>query len=456
MGKSLARNLARRGFRLALFNRFVAGEEEQVAEKFIAAFTVFKTAKGFEDIQAFVNALERPRKIMLMVKAGSAIDELIAQLLPFLEPGDLIIDGGNAHYLDTERRTKDLSSHKIHFVGTGVSGGEEGALKGPAIMPGGSREGYQQCARFLEAIAAKDNKGQACCGYIGGGGAGHFVKMVHNGIEYAEMQLLAELYLILRNGARMDPGQIADFIEEWLRTDNGNYLLEITVDILRRKEGEQWLIDLILDKAGNKGTGSWTTIAAAELGVPIPSITAALFARYISAFKAEREKAARHFHYRPVKPFDHTTLQELPAAYHVARIVNHHQGFHLLSAASEAYGWSLNLSEVARIWTNGCIIRSRLMTTLVNITKRKDRLLQDTILATIAEDGLGDLAKVVSEASVRRLPIPCFAASYNYLLNYSQAQSSANMIQAQRDYFGAHTYQRTDDETGRFYHTEWC
>jgi len=453
MGKSLSRNLAGKGVALSLYNRYVKEVEEKVAINFIEKYPELNSAKGFEDLSAFVSSMAAPRKIFLMVPAGKAIDEMIDNLIPLLDAGDVIIDGGNAHYKETERRLQKLKSANIHYIGTGVSGGEEGALKGPSIMPGGSPEAYDLIKDYLERIAAKDVLGSDCCAFIGKGGAGHFVKMVHNGIEYAEMQLIAECYSLLRWGNGLEPNEIASIFEKWNKGDLQSYLLEITIQILRKKENENWMIDLILDKAGNKGTGSWTTIAACELGVPVPTISAALFARYISAFKNEREHSEQlyqtNYQTKQISP------KSLEGAYRLARIVNHHQGIHLIEAASQQYDWKVNLSELARIWTNGCIIRSTLMQELVDVLKSQNRILQDKGLMTVVKNNESALVEMVQMAATNRISIPCHSASLNYLQSYVHAQSSANMIQAQRDFFGAHTYERVDDATGKKYHTEW-
>lgn len=452
MGKSLSRNLAQKGFHLSVFNRHVSGTEEKVAEHFIAEHKDLSTAKAFDDLKEFVTSLESPRKVFLMVQAGAVTDYVIDELSELLNEDDIIIDGGNAHYKDTERRINALAKSKIGFIGAGVSGGEEGALNGPSIMPGGDIEIYAQVSSYLETIAAKDIHGNACCAHIGSGGSGHFVKMVHNGIEYAEMQLIAECYQFLRFGKGLNPSEIADIFEIWLEGDLESYLLEITVTILRKKEGREWLIDLILDQAGNKGTGSWTTVAAAELGVPATMISSALFARYLSAFKEERLIGNYKFGARP------TVLSEFPieylgVAYQLARVVNHHQGIHLLSTASQEYGWRLKLWEVARVWTNGCIIRSELMSHLVLILQHTDRLLFDERTQQSAVSAKPILEHLVTDSIKTGLSSPCFSSALDFLNGYSNSQSTANIIQAQRDFFGAHTYKRIDDD--ETHHTQW-
>ncbi|MEZ4955090.1 MAG: decarboxylating NADP(+)-dependent phosphogluconate dehydrogenase [Saprospiraceae bacterium] len=455
MGKSLARNMASKGIQLSLYNRFEKGVEEQVAQRFIADFPELSSAKGFEDLADFVQSLERPRKMLLMVKAGAVIDSILEKILPNLSEGDIIIDGGNSHYHDTEKRIKYLAEKNIHFIGCGVSGGEEGALKGPSIMPGGSKEAYQFIAPYLEKIAAKDKYDTPCCTFIGTGGSGHFVKMVHNGIEYAEMQLLAELYFILRHGKNKTPNEIADIFSSWQGTHLDGYLLEITVHILRKKENGDWLIDKILDQAGNKGTGSWTTIAAAELGVPITMITAALFARYISAFKKERVQADQLFQLNHFNKNIDLNIEQLKNAYYLARITNHHQGIHLISTAAETYKWDLHFPEIARIWTNGCIIRSVLMEELMTILQKTDRLIIHPYFIDFIKKHREDLSTTVGQSVAAGLDIPCFSAAINFINGYTNALSSANIIQAQRDYFGAHTYKRNDDPLLKSVHTDW-
>lgn len=453
MGKSLSRNFANHGVNLSLYNRHVKGKEENVAIDFIQSFPELSSAAGYEDIREFVASLEVPRKIFMMISAGNAVDSTIDSLIPLLDKGDLIIDGGNSHYKLTQSRNDKLHNHGIYFIGTGVSGGEEGALKGPSIMPGGEPEAYQLIQKELESIAAKDKDGQPCCGHIGKGGAGHFVKMVHNGIEYAEMQLIAEVYGILKNGSSLSNQAISDIFESWLDTDVSSYLLEITVQILRKKEGDQDLIDIILDKAGNKGTGSWTTIAACELGVPSPTLTAALFARYQSAFKSERAKAESIYHLGSSN--EQVDQESLFNAYKIARIINHHQGIHLILAASEMHHWEINIAEVARIWTNGCIIRSHFMEDLKLLLKEEVVVLQHPKVVKEIKSNLKDLRNVIGKISAAGISIPCLQASLSYIETYTKEQSTANIIQGQRDYFGAHRYQRKDDASGETYHTEW-
>lgn len=451
MGKSLARNLARNGFKIALFNRHLAGVEEGVAKNFKDDFSDLKEAAAFDEIAAFVNALETPRKIMLMVNAGPIVDHVIEDLLPFLSKGDILIDGGNSNYKDSKRRLDYLSSRQIQFIGAGVSGGEEGALTGPSIMPGGSKEAYASIQPYLEAIAAKGEDGKPCCSYIGEEGSGHFMKMVHNGIEYVEMELLAEMYAILTTLGK-NPAEIANIFESWKSVSN-SYLLEITIDILRKKEGNTPLVEKILDVAANKGTGNWTTIATAELGVPSTLIANALFARFTSSFKTQRQKVAAIFKHSPeVQTIE---VADLLKAYHFARIINHYQGFQLISEAAKTYQWNIVLSELARVWTNGCIIKSDLMKKLVPLLKESNDLLDAPslqnellLLKPIAN-------KVVAQCILSEIPTSSLSESVNFLNQLKTDRSAANIIQAQRDYFGAHTYKRIHDPLQKNHHTIW-
>lgn len=452
MGKSLSRNLANKGFKISLFNRHVAGSEENVAINFKNDFEELASAQPFDNLELFVNSLQTPRKIMLMVNAGKTTDYVIEDLLPFLSEGDILIDGGNSNYHETKRRFDDLKSKNIHFVGAGVSGGEEGALTGPSIMPGGNKDHYKEVQPFLEAISAKDRNNLPCCTHIGTEGSGHFVKMVHNGIEYVEMQLLAEVFTILQAKGN-NPDQIAAVLESWKPTTN-SYLLEITIDILRKKEGDDWLVNKIMDKAGNKGTGNWTTITTAELGVPSTMIASALFARYTSFYKDDRTAAAEK-----LSSESSTTLSlendAILQAYQFARIINHYQGFKLINEASISYKWDLNLSELARIWTNGCIIKSDLMVELVTVFKTTNNILTDDAIIQQLKDLKPSVKKVVSDCILHEIAIPNLSESISFLNSFAVANSSANLIQAQRDYFGAHTYQRKEDPSGQFYHTNW-
>ncbi len=451
MGKSLARNLAAKGIKLSLFNQFSKGKEEKVAERTIAEFSEFSKAKGFEDIREFITSLATPRKIFLMVPAGQTVDKVIGTMVPYLSPGDILMDGGNSHFKDTERRIIELWNHQIHFVGIGVSGGEKGALRGPAIMPGGHRDAYNQIEHILQAIAAKDKQGRPCSGYIGSGGAGHFVKMIHNGIEYAEMQLISEVYWLLKKGSGKSNEYIATLFEEWYGGELSSYLLEITIKILRHKTEGQYTLDKIVDIGGNKGTGGWSLTAAAEVGVPATLIGDALFARYISSYKQERTLFGKNkFAENVLVEMDTNQLKD---AYTLARWINHHQGFEVINAASLQNNWALNLSETARIWTNGCIIRSSIMETICELFKTEHNILLHRRIEV--QTHLPSLIKTVTSGLANGLALPCLSSALNFILGYATTNSPMNLIQAQRDFFGAHTYRTTDDPYGQSYHTDW-
>lgn len=452
MGKSLARNFSRKGVSLSLYNRFVKGSEEQIAEKCIQEYPELQSALGFEDLKLFAESLEQPRKIFLMIKAGQETDVFIDQLLPYLSDGDVLIDGGNSYYGDTKKRMEFLKLKGIHFVGTGVSGGELGALNGPSIMPSGSVEAYALVEKYLTGIAAKDKNGEPCCTYIGKDGSGHFVKMIHNGIEYAEMQLIAEVYAYLRYAVKLDPPQIASVFSAWNSGALNSYLLGITAALLIKKEGEDWLIDLILDKAGNKGTGNWATIAASELGQPATLITSALFARYVSTI---RENIFVHKEPAAVYDFNTAALGEIKDAYTLARIVNHQQGFMLIHEASQKYAWDLNFSEIARIWTNGCIIRSTFMEDLIPVLKTDSNIFLHSEILKQLKNLKPALKAFTIGALQYDLSVPSHLAAVDYLNVLAGQYATANIIQAQRDYFGAHTYQKIGDASGNYYHTEW-
>ncbi len=455
MGKSLALNLASKAYKVSVYNRHVEKREVDVAKKFVIENPEL-TFLGFDDLKAFVESLKRPRNILLMVNAGKVVDFVIDDLFPFLEEGDLIIDGGNSHYKDTIRRERELREKGILFMGAGISGGEDGARKGPSIMPGGPESSYERVGPILERIAARDKNGNPCCTYVGPDGAGHFVKMVHNGIEYGEMQLLAETYHLLRFHSGVNPEEIAALFENWNR-ELQSYLLEIFIDILRKKENGDLLLDKILDAAKQKGTGGWSTNAALKLGVPLDTISAAVMARNISGMKEERIAAARKYTFQsPEKGKTELPRNVIFEAFKATAIINHAIGFDLLTAASKEYNWNLNFSEIARIWTNGCIIRSQLMEDLVEkFRDHQGHLLMNEEIVREIKSIREALSAVVGSVLKAGFPMPVMSAAANYLLSFTAEQSSANMIQAQRDYFGAHMYERTDKPRGEFFHTEW-
>jgi 6-phosphogluconate dehydrogenase len=454
MGLSLTRNFARRGYSVSLYNRHVAGTEEKVAEKAVAQYPELQEAQAFESLPDFVASLARPRKILLMVNAGAAVDQVYESLIPLLSPGDIVMDGGNSHYEDTQRRQQLAAGHGLHFLGIGVSGGESGALNGPAIMCGGDAQAYAQVASGLETIAAKDAGEQACAALIGPGGAGHFVKMAHNGIEYAEMQLLAEVYSALRWDLQYTPDQIADLLTEWAGEGLQSYLLDITIAIMRYREGADWLLDKISDKAAHKGTGSWASIAASELGAPLTMMTEALFARFVAALRDNRIALAAAY----TAPKNRVVLDklDLKQAYQLARLINHHQGFQFIQLASEWHQWQVNLSELARIWTNGCIIRSELMQQAQVYLLESPDLLQHPGVRNTVTEFWPALQRTVSALSFSSRSYPCLMAALAALNSSTTANSAAHLIQAQRDYFGAHLYERLDDPSGKKYHTQWA
>jgi 6-phosphogluconate dehydrogenase len=452
MGKSLCLNLSNNKFKISMFNRHVDGVEVDVAKNFKAQYSELSLAQAFDDISGFVNSLQRPRRIMLMVNAGKTIDYVIEDLIPYLSENDILIDGGNSNYKKTKERLKYLKTKGIHFIGAGVSGGEEGALKGPSIMPSGDKDAYEFVKPYLESISAKDNNNLPCCTYIGSEGSGHFIKMVHNGIEYVEMQLLAEIVTLLE-ACGNNLNEVADILNEWEITAN-SYLLEITIKILRKKEGEDWLVKKILDKAGNKGTGNWATISSAELGVPSTLIASALFSRYTSFYKEERIQLNKNFESNADSELNLTT-NEILYAYQFARIINHYQGFKLMAEASKKYSWDLNLNEIARIWTSGCIIKSTLMQDLVNVFKNTSNILTDkTIINTLLELK-PSIKKVASQSILSDFSTPAICEAIQFFNGITTKYASANIIQAQRDYFGAHTYQRLDDVSEKNHHTNW-
>jgi 6-phosphogluconate dehydrogenase len=460
MGSSLALNLAGKGVPVAMYNRHVAGKEEGVARKVIEANSDIGSMAGFDDLREFIQSLKRPRKILLMIAAG-AVDYQLDELLPLLEEGDVLIDGGNSFFKDTARRARLGAEKGVHFIGAGISGGEEGARKGPSIMPGGSPDGYKQVEPYLELLAAKDKNGQPCTTYIGQEGAGHFVKMVHNGIEYAEMQLLAETYALLRFYLGCAPEEIVQHFTQWQEEGLRSYLLEITIDILQKKEGDALLLDKILDQAEQKGTGGWSAGAALEYGVPYSPLTEAVMARALSAMKKSRVKAAALYEQNKQeagkqKPANRTAfIAALKGAYQATRIINHQIGFSLMKEVSKEEGWELNFSEIARIWTNGCIIRSELMEELSEIYKAQEELLSAPSIVSRMQDYRQGFAYVAAEGLQAGVALPVLSAALNYFLGYITANSPANLLQAQRDYFGAHTYRRIDKPGDAYFHTQW-
>jgi 6-phosphogluconate dehydrogenase len=455
MGKNLALNIESRGFSVSVYNRSREKTDDLIAnegkgKRLVPTYTM----------EEFVASLERPRKILLMVMAGKPTDDTINQLVPLLEEGDILIDGGNAYFPDTQRRNKELEARGIRFIGTGVSGGEEGALKGPAIMPGGQEDAYRLVEPILTAISAKVN-GDPCCTYIGPDGAGHYVKMVHNGIEYGDMQLICEAYHLLKDVLGLSTDELHEIFAEWNKGELDSYLIEITADIFTKKDPETGkpMVDVILDRAGQKGTGKWTSQSALDLGVPLSIITESVFARMLSAMKDERVQASKLLRgpQKTEASVDKASfIEAVRRALYASKICSYAQGFAQMRAASEEYGWNLNYGNIAMIFRGGCIIRARF---LQNIKDAYDRdpglknLLLDPYFKEVVESYQDAWRQVVTVAVSRGIPVPCFASALAYYDSYRTERLPANLLQAQRDYFGAHTFQRVDRE-GTF-HFHW-
>lgn len=460
MGENLALNFESKGFTVAVFNRLHAGKEN-VVDRFIQGRGAKKKFIPAYSIQELVASLNRPRKIMLMIKAGEAVDEVIGELLPFLETGDVIIDGGNSDFHDTERRVKYLEKQGIWFIGTGISGGEIGALTGPSIMPGGSVEAWPLVKDLLQSVAAHLDDGTPCCQWMGKGGAGHYVKMVHNGIEYGDMQLIAETCSVMKRYFGFENAEIADVFAQWDEGELNSYLIGITAEIFRFKEKDGgFLLDHILDVAGQKGTGKWTGIAALEESDPLTLITEAVHARFLSALYEERQKAARIYEKALAGTERYLALDiaQLREALYAAKLVSYAQGFSLLKRASEHYDWQLDYGTIAMIWRKGCIIRSVFLEQITRAYRNDpdlDNLLFDDFFKNKVAGSLLAWRKTVADSVLNGIPVPCMAASITYFDGLCTLHSSANVIQAQRDYFGAHTYERTDALRGQFFHTDW-
>ena len=457
MGKSLALNLADNGIPTAVYNRHVEGKEEKIASTFAAENSDLPLLKGFDGLEEFISSLEKPKKILLMIPAGNAIDMQIAQLLPMLEPGDIIIAGGNSFFADSQRRFAELDAKGFHFIPMGVSGGEEGARKGPSLMPSGNQEAYDLVSPYLKKIAAKDNNGAPCVSFIGNSGAGHFIKMVHNSIEYGEMQTLAETVHLMKYGLKLSYPEISRTLKSWTNEGLKSYLLEITADILLAKEGKNFLLDQVLDKAGQKGTGSWSLTTALKYNVAYSPLSEAVTARMLSGNKDEREELATFFGHR-FGAFGEDKvilIEKIKNAYALTRIINHEVGFDLMNQVSLTENWNLNMSEISRIWTNGCIIRSTLMENMVALYKENSSLLKAKQMKTKIKELRYDLSYIVGLGLQHNYALPTMSAAINYYYGRITSDSSANLIQAQRDYFGAHTYQRKDDPNGPFHHSDW-
>ncbi|HHY83622.1 MAG TPA: decarboxylating NADP(+)-dependent phosphogluconate dehydrogenase [Clostridiales bacterium] len=455
MGENLVLNMESKGFTVAVYNRTL-----QKVTDFVEGRAKGKNIIGAYSIEELTASLKKPRKVMLMVKAGKPVDDFINLLIPHLEPGDIIIDGGNSHFPDTIRRTREVEAKGLLYIGTGVSGGEEGALKGPSIMPGGSVEAWPHVKPIFQKIAAKVADGSPCCEWVGKDGAGHFVKMVHNGIEYGDMQLISEAYYILKHALGLSAKEMHDVFTQWNKGELDSYLIEITRDILSKvdKETGKPIVEVIMDTAGQKGTGKWTSQAALDLGIATPTITEAVFARCISAVKAERAAASKVLSGPEVK-FEgdkQQFIEDIRQALFASKICSYAQGFALMREASREYGWELNFGNIALMWRGGCIIRAQFLETIKDAFD-KDPDLPNLLMAPYFRDAVekaqASWRRVVSTAVNMGLPVPAFSSALSYFDSYRQETLWANMIQAQRDYFGAHTYNRVD-KPGTF-HTEW-
>jgi 6-phosphogluconate dehydrogenase len=455
MGENLVLNMESHGYTVAVFNRTTSK-----VDKFIEGRGAGKNFIGTHSIEELVRSLKRPRKVMMLVKAGSAVDDFIEQLIPHLEKGDIIIDGGNTHYPDTNRRTKYVEGKGLLYIGTGVSGGEEGALLGPSIMPGGSPAAWPHVKPIFQDISAKVSDGSPCCDWVGENGAGHFVKMVHNGIEYGDMQMICETYQIMKDLLGMSNREMHQVLSEWNKGELDSYLIEITRDILAFTENGEETVDVILDTAGQKGTGKWTAISALDIGIPLTLIGEAVFARTLSAQKEERVRASKVLS-GPKPGFSgdrKAFIEDLRKALFASKIVSYAQGYVLMRAAAQEYGWKLNTGGIALMWRGGCIIRSAF---LGNIKEAFDRnpdlenLLLDPFFKGKIESSQASWRKVVAAAIKNGIPVPAMATALNYFDGYRTERLPANLLQAQRDYFGAHTYERVDKPRGEFFHTNW-
>lgn len=456
MGENLVMNMESKGFTVAVFNR-----STQKVTDFVEGRAKGKNIIAAYSIEELVNSLSKPRKIMLMVKAGQPVDDFIDLLIPHLEAGDIIIDGGNSHYPDTTRRTKYVEEKGLLYIGTGVSGGEEGALLGPSIMPGGSFKAWPSVKPIFQAISAKVEDGSPCCDWVGDNGAGHFVKMVHNGIEYGDMQLICEAYNLMSQYLGMSADEIHEVFKEWNKGELDSYLIEITRDILAYKDEDgQPLVDKILDTAGQKGTGKWTSVAALDEGIPLTLIGEAVFARCLSAIKEERVEASKVLS-GPEPVFDgdkKAFIEDIKSALYASKIVSYAQGYTLMRAAAKTYGWNLHYGEIALMWRGGCIIRSaflgKIKEAFDNNPELKNLLLNPFFKEKVdaAQSGW---RRVAAAAMMNGIPIPAFTAALCYYDGYRSERLPANLLQAQRDYFGAHTYERIDEERGQFFHTNW-
>ena len=456
MGENLVLNMVGRGFTVAIYNRTTSRVDD-----FICGRANGMTVVGTHSLEDLSARLKQPRRIMMMIKAGAAVDKVIESLLPHLEPGDIVIDGGNSEYRDSDRRTAELARKHILFVGAGVSGGEEGALLGPSIMPGGHRNAWPAIRPIFQAIAAKTDEGGPCCDWVGPGGAGHFVKMVHNGIEYADMQMICEAYHVMRDGLRMSNDEMHGVLARWNDGVLDSYLIEITRDILAFRDGDgNATLDLILDKAGQKGTGKWTAVSALDSGQPLSLVGEAVFARFLSALKDERVRAHKVLS-GPGASFSgdrDALVDDLEQALYASKIVSYAQGFQLMRTVSRNSNWDLDPGAIALMWRGGCIIRSAFLENIRDAFERNSdvpNLLLDPFFNAAIANAQASWRRVVATAATLGIPLPCIGAALAYYDGYRTERLPANLLQAQRDYFGAHTYERLDGPRGESCHTNW-
>ena len=457
MGENLVMNMESKGFTVAVYNRTTSK-----VKNFVEGRAKGLNIIGTYSLEELVANLKKPRRVMMMVKAGAAVDQLIDQLIPLLEKGDILIDGGNSHFPDTIRRTQYVESKGLLYIGTGVSGGEEGALKGPSMMPGGSPAAWPFVKDVFQAICAKVEDGSPCCDWVGENGAGHFVKMVHNGIEYGDMQLICEAYQLMRDGLGMSADEMHEVFKAWNETELDSYLIEITRDILAYKDTDgQPIVDKILDTAGQKGTGKWTGIAALDEGVPLTLIGEAVFVRCLSAMKEERVEAAKAFPKAGVQIecADRAAfIEKVRKALYASKIISYAQGYTLMRAAAKTYGWNLNYGGIALMWRGGCIIRSVFLGKIKEAYDKNPQLgnlLLDPYFGETIKALVPAWRDVVAEAVRHGIPMPAFSSALSYFDGYTTEKLPANLLQAQRDYFGAHTYERLDSPRGQFFHTNW-
>jgi 6-phosphogluconate dehydrogenase len=456
MGQNVVLNMNDRGYTVAVFNRTVSKVDDFLANEARGTNVI-----GTHSIEEFCATLKKPRRVMLLVKAGKPVDEFIELLLPHLEPGDIVIDGGNSHFPDTIRRTKYLESKGLLYIGTGVSGGEEGARRGPSIMPGGSAAAWPHVKEIFQAIAAKTAEGEPCCDWVGEDGAGHYVKMVHNGIEYGDMQLIGEAYHLMKEGLGLSNQQMHEVFARWNEGELDSYLIEITRDILAAKDEEgRYVVDQILDAAGQKGTGKWTAVSALDLGVPMTLVTEAVFSRTLSSLKNERVAASRILR-GPAARLDVDTaafVEDIGRAIYASKIISYAQGYMLMREAATEYKWRINYGGVALMWRGGCIIRSRFLGKIRDAFAKNPELhnlLLDDFFRSVIDQSQASWRRVVARAAEAGIPIPAMSAALAFFDGYRHGWLPANLLQAQRDYFGAHTYERVDQPRGQFFHTNW-